>query len=85
MEASNDVKKKVTVDTGKQLLEVTEDEAKQYEGEISIDFSTQMDICEESSLENNKNQSLVVEKNKATSEKELGGNIPNNNQMCLFQ
>ena len=77
MEASNDVKKKVTVDTGKQLLEVTEDEAKQYEGEISIDFSTQMDICEESSLENNKNQSLVVEKNKATSEKELGGNIPN--------
>ena len=79
MEASNDVKKKVTVDTGKQLLEVTEDEAKQYEGEISIDFSTEMDTCEESSLENNKNQSLVVEKNKATSEKELGGNIPNNN------
>ena len=80
METSNDVKKKVTVDTGKQLLEVTEDEAKQYEGEISIDFSTEMDIYEESKLENNKNKSLVMEQNQeTTSEKKLGGNIANNN------
>ena len=80
METNNDVEKKVTVDTGKQLLEITEDEAKQYEGEISIDFSAEMDNYEGSRLPNIKNQSLVMQTNQEkTSGKESGRNIPNNN------
>ena len=80
METNNDVEKKITVDTGKQLLEITEDEAKEYEGEISIDFSAEIDNYEGSRLQNNKNQSLVMQKiQEKTSEKEFGRNIRSNN------
>ena len=41
METSAEAENKVTVDTGAILMEVTEEEAKQYEVEISIDFTSE--------------------------------------------